>query len=276
MDGTGLKLPPTNAGSSAKALTLTSDRIDLGGRKVQNVGSGSVADGSTDGVNGGDVYKVQQKAEAAQTEAAKHTTVTVSGDNLALQTTSNDNGSTNYKLKLKGQVTLGTETAKQITLDGVNGNVAIGQQITLKGETGKVTASSFSTTGNVEAGSVSVGGMILNSAASHPADKDKTQWVDADTITGLSNVTYKADEIHESRAATEGQLQDVVSKIQSGDISGGALTSVSQGSNITVSSTPSADRKKTDYQVSLVKNLSDLSKVRPSPTGRPAVMRRQL
>ncbi len=99
--------------------------------------------------------------------------------------------------------------------------------------------------------------------------------VDADTITGLSNVTYKADEIHESRAATEGQLQDVVSKIQSGDISGGALTSVSQGSNITVSSTPSADRKKTDYQVSLVKNLSDLS-VRPSPTGRPAVMRRQL
>ena len=259
VDGTGLKLPPTNAGSSAKALTLTSDRIDLGGRKVQNVGSGSVADGSTDGVNGGDVYKVQQKAEAAQTEAAKHTTVTVSGDNLALQTTSNDNGSTNYKLKLKGQVTLGTETAKQITLDGVNGNVAIGQQITLKGETGKVTASSFSTTGNVEAGSVSVGGMILNSAASHPADKDKTQWVDADTITGLSNVTYKADEIHESRAATEGQLQDVVSKIQSGDISGGALTSVSQGSNITVSSTPSADRKKTDYQVSLVKNLSDLS-----------------
>lgn len=256
VDGTGLKLTP-NAGSSAKALTLTSDQIDLGGRKVQNVGSGSVADGSTDGVNGGDVYKVQQKAEAAQTEAAKHTTVSVSGDDLALQTTSNDNGSTNYEVKLNDKVTLGTGAAKQITLDGVNGNASIGQQITLEGETGKVTAASFSTTGNVAAGSVSVGGMTLNSADSHPADKDKTQWVDKDTLTGLSNVTYKADEIHESRAATEGQLQDVVSKIKSGDISGGALTSISQGSNITV--TPSTDGKKTDYQVSLAKDLSDLS-----------------
>ena len=258
VDGTGLKLTP-NAGSSAKALTLTSDQIDLGGRKVQNVGSGSVAEGSTDGVNGGDVYKVQQKAEAAQTEAAKHTTVSVSGDNLAIQSAQNTNGSTNYKLKLNDTVTLGTETAKQITLDGVNGNASIGKQITLEGETGKVTASSFSTTGNVAAGSVSVGGMTLNSAESHPADKDKTQWVDKDTLTGLSNVTYKADEIHESRAATEGQLQDVVSKIKSGDISGGALTSVSAGSNIAISNTPSTDGKKTDYQVSLAKDLSGLT-----------------
>ena len=258
VDGTGLKLTP-NSGSSAKALTLTSDQIDLGGRKVQNVGSGSVAEGSTDGVNGGDVYKVQQKAEAAQTEAAKHTTVTVSGGNLGLESTANANGSTNYALKLNDKVTLGTETAKQITLDGANGTAAIGQQITLEGTTGKVTAASFSTTGNVAAGSVSVGGMTLNSVESHPADKDKTQWVDKDTLTGLSNVTYKADEIHESRAATEGQLQDVVSKIKSGDISGGALSSVSAGSNITVSSTPSADGKKTEYQVGLAKDLSGLT-----------------
>ena len=258
VDGTGLKLTP-NAGSSAKALTLTSDQIDLGGRKIQNVGSGTVAEGSTDGVNGGDVYKVQQKAEAAQTEAAKHTTVTVSGGNLGLESTANANGSTNYALKLNDKVTLGTETAKQITLDGANGTAAIGQQITLDSTTGKVTAGSFSTTGNVAAGSVSVGGMTLNSAESHPADKDKTQWVDKDTITGLSNVTYKADEIHESRAATEGQLQDVVSKIKSGDISGGALSSVSAGSNITVSSTPSADGKKTEYQVGLAKELSGLT-----------------
>lgn len=256
VDGTGLRLTP-NTGSSAQALTLTSDQIDLGGRKVQNVGSGAVAEGSTDGVNGGDVYKVQQKAEAAQTEAAKHTIVSVSGDDLALQYTQNTNGSTNYELKLNDKVTLGTDTDKQITLDGENGTAAIGQQITLDSTTGKVTAGSFSTTGNVAAGSVSVGGMTLNSAESHPADKNKIQWVDKDTITGLSNVTYKADEIHESRAATEGQLQDVVSKIKSGDISGGALSSVSAGSNITVSH--SADGKKTDYQVSLVKDLSGLT-----------------
>ena len=258
VDGTGLKLTP-NTGSSANALTLTSDQIDLGGRKVQNVGSGSVAEGSTDGVNGGDVYKVQQKAEAAQKEAAKHTTVTVSGDNLDIQSTPNTNGSTNYQLKLKDQVTLGTDTGKQISLDGVDGTASIGQQITLDADTGNVTAASFRTTGNVSAGSVSVGGMTLNSAESHPADKDKTQWVDADTITGLSNVTYKADEIHESRAATEGQLQDVVSKIKSGDISGGALSSVSAGSNITVSSIPSTDGKKTEYQVSLAKDLTNLT-----------------
>lgn len=256
VDGTGLRLTH-NTGSSAAALTLTSEEIDLGGRKIQGVGSGAVAENSTDGVNGGDVYKVQQKAEAAQTEAAKHTTVTVSGGNLGLESTANDNGSTNYALKLNDTVTLGTETAKQITLDGANGTAAIGQHITLDSTTGKVTAASFSTTGNVSAGSVSVGGMTLNSAESHPTD-NKTQWVDKDTITGLSNVTYKADEIHESRAATEGQLQDVVSKIKSGDISGGALSSVSAGSNITVS-TPSADGKKTEYQVGLAKDLSGLT-----------------
>lgn len=258
VDGTGLKLTP-NTGSAATALTLTSNEIDLGGRKIQGVGSGTVAEGSTDGVNGGDVYKVQQKAEAAQTEAAKHTTVTVSGGNLAMRPTQNPNGSANYELELNEKVTLGTDAAKQITLDGVDGTAAIGQQITLDGATGRVTAASFSTTGNVSAGSVSVGGMTLNSAESHPADKDKTQWVDKDTITGLSNVTYQADEIHESRAATEGQLQDVVRKIKSGDISGGALTSVHAGSNITVSSTDSEDGKKTEYQVGLAKNLTGLT-----------------
>ena len=257
VDGTGLKLT-SNAGSSANALTLTSDRIDLGGRQLHGVQAGDVSATSTDAVNGSQLHGVKETAENAQTEAQKHSTVSGSG-NVDVSPSDNTDGSKNYTVSLKDTVTLGTETAKQITLDGVKGNASIGRQITLEGETGQVTAASFSTTGNVAAGSVSVGGMTLNSTESHPANKDKTQWVDADTITGLSNVTYKADEIHESRAATEGQLQDVVSKIKSGDISGGALTSVSQGSNITVSSTPSADGKKTDYQVSLDKNLSDLS-----------------
>ena len=257
VDGTGLKLT-SNAGSSANALTLTSDRIDLGGRQLHGVQAGDVSATSTDAVNGSQLHGVKETVENAQTEAQKHSTVSGSG-NVDVSPSDNTDGSKNYTVSLKDTVTLGTETAKQITLDGVKGNASIGRQITLEGETGQVTAASFSTTGNVAAGSVSVGGMTLNSAESHPADKDKTQWVDKDTLTGLSNVTYKADEIHESRAATEGQLRDVVSKIQNGDISGGALTSVSQGSNITVSSTPSTDGKQTDYQVSLAKDLSDLS-----------------
>lgn len=136
--------------------------------------------GFTDGVNGSDVYKVQQKAEAAKAEADKlYTTVSVSG-NLGISSARTLAGSINYTaLKLNDKVILGTETAKQITLDGWMGPLqAIGQQITLDGTTGRVTADLPSAPPDVTAGSVSVGGMTLNSAESHPADKDKTsRWM---------------------------------------------------------------------------------------------------
>ncbi|TNH00921.1 hypothetical protein FHQ26_02135 [Testudinibacter sp. TR-2022] len=49
--------------TNSTTLTSTANGLDVGGDKITNVGSGTVADGSTDAVNGGDVYTAIQNTE---------------------------------------------------------------------------------------------------------------------------------------------------------------------------------------------------------------------
>ena len=59
------------------------------------------------------------KALAASGEAAKHTTVSTKGDNIIINTTTNEDGSTNYDVALNPVVTVDEVTTKRGTIGGV-------------------------------------------------------------------------------------------------------------------------------------------------------------
>ena len=142
-----------------------------------------------------------------------------------------------------------------MVLDGSDtGNSSFGQQITLNGKTGAVGVTSLTASGAVNASSVTVGNIILHSAA----DNTATPNVMKDTITGLGNTTYNDKNIVSDRAATEGQLQSLVSQINAGQISAGS-TVVAGSSNISISSSKDDTGKITTYTASLTPELKGLT-----------------
>lgn len=184
-------------------------------RQLQNVAAGRVSAGSTDAVNGSQLYAVQLIADQALEEARKHTTVTSGDDNVEVTKTEPDDttsgggttssgdtsdtttsGGDNYEIKLKDDleikksVTVGSDDNK-IVIDGTNGSVA--------------------------AGGVTINGL----------DKDEKQ---TGTINGLKNTTWDADHITNGQAATEDQLKAVADsaiqydKDKDGDVDKGQIT----------------------------------------------------
>ncbi len=79
-----------------------------------------------------------------------------------------------------------------------------------------------------------------------------------DTITGLGNTTYNDKNIVSNRAATEGQLQSLVSQINAGQISAGS-TVVAGSSNISISGSKDDTGKITTYTASLTPELTGLT-----------------
>lgn len=157
-----------------------------------------------------------------------------------------------YSLKLNNKITLGTGD-NQVVLDGSDtGTSSFGKQITLNGATGAVGVTSLTANGAVSASSVTVGDIILHSAADSTANPK----VMKDTITGLGNTTYDEKNLVNNRAATEGQLQSLVSQINAGKISAGS-TNVVGSSNISISDSTSG--KVTTYTASLTPALTGLT-----------------
>ncbi|WP_343094660.1 ESPR-type extended signal peptide-containing protein, partial [Veillonella parvula] len=85
--------------------SMTKDGIDASNKKITNVADGT---DSKDAVN---------KSQLDKAAAAATTTVTA-GNNVQVDKTTNADGSTNYKVGLKDQVTMGTDPTKQIAMDG--------------------------------------------------------------------------------------------------------------------------------------------------------------
>lgn len=152
---------------------ITEDGLNANGQKITNVMAGTE---DTDAVN-------VSQLEDVKSLASKHSTVTVNdkdkavNKNLVLEESTNDNGGTNYDVKLADKVTLGTGT-KQVILDGTEGR---------------------GTFGNVIVGTQDVGG------------------INGFYVTGLTNTTFHIsnggykDYAGSGRAATEGQLYDAFS-----------------------------------------------------------------
>lgn len=258
VNGNGITITPNNTAGTAQSIFLTKDTISMGNRTIQNVADGDITKAdSKEAVNGGQLYSVKQKAEAAQTEAAKHTVITANDSEPANSTTGNvvltssdDQGKTTYNIKLNNKITLGSGD-NQVVLDGSDtGTSSFGKQITLNGATGAVGVTSLTANGAVSASSVTVGDIILHSAADSTANPD--------TITGLGNTTYDEKNLVSNRAATEGQLQSLVSQINAGKISAGS-TNVVGSSNISISSSKDDTGKITTYTASLTPALTGLT-----------------
>ena len=121
VNGGGMKITP----ASGNPVSLTKDGLDNGGNKITNVAAGTA---STDAVN---------KSQLDQAAAAATTTVTA-GDNIKVTPSDNPNGSKNYEVSLKDQVTLGSDPKKQIAIDGNAGTIKAGDKVEIDGDKGTI------------------------------------------------------------------------------------------------------------------------------------------
>lgn len=251
IQGDGLTITPNNTTGTAQAISLTKNTISMGNRTIQNVADGDITKSdSKEAVNGGQLYSVKQTAEAAQTEAAKHTVITANDSEPANSTTGNvvltssdDQGKTTYNIKLNNKITLGSGD-NQVVLDGSDsGTSSFGKSISFIAGTGAISAGSLTTSGLVTAN----GGVKVDDISLDP----KTN-----TITGLNNTTFDQTNIVNNRAATEGQLQSLVNQISAGTVTGGT-TALTDGTNTHVDSTTA--NKVTTYAVNVDDALTHMT-----------------
>ena len=178
LSGTGLTI---NNGPS-----VTTSGISGGSKQITEVKSGAsryddsnnpVYGTDTNAANIGDVKNI----------AAKIVTVSGDGTNTKVDKTTAADGTVDYKVSLNDSVTLGSDAAKKIALDGTAGTVMVGDKVTLNGNTG----------------TAAIGGATLGN------DGTNTY------LTGLTNKTWDGTAVS-GRAATENQLQTVSNTVNAG------------------------------------------------------------
>ena len=175
------------------AVSLTKDGLNNGGNKITNVADGT---DPNDAVN---------KSQLDKATAAASTTVSA-GNNITVTPSTNANGSKNYEVSLKDQVTLGTDATKQIAMDGTTGTIKAGDKVTIDGNKGTIKAGNVTIdgeNGTIKAGDkVTIDGKDGKIAAGKVSVDGKDGYV-----TGLENKDWDPDNITSGRAATEDQLQ---------------------------------------------------------------------
>ena len=175
------------------AVSLTKDGLNNGGNKITNVADGT---DPNDAVN---------KSQLDKATAAASTTVSA-GNNITVKPSTNANGSKNYEVSLKDQVTLGTDATKQISMDGTTGTIKAGDKVTIDGNKGTIKAGNVTIdgeNGTIKAGDkVTIDGKDGKIAAGKVSVDGKDGYV-----TGLENKDWDPNNITSGRAATEDQLQ---------------------------------------------------------------------
>ena len=104
--------------------SVTKSGIDAGGKKITNVAAGEA---DTDAVN----FSQLKKA------AASATTKVADGKNTTVTSEDNADGSKTYHVNLNDDITLGTDSSKQISIKGSEGTIKAGQ-VTVNGTAGTV------------------------------------------------------------------------------------------------------------------------------------------
>ena len=181
---------------------VTKDGINAGDKKITNVEDGTIAAGSKDAVNGGQLHTAMEdiKAQGFGLKAEDGQSVKKPlGEVIDLKGDGNIKTSvdgTAIKMSLNDTITLGTDPAKQVKVDGSTGTITAGNganQVTIDGSTGSVTAGN-----TVKAGDVIMGNQ--NSSGQN-----------GNFVTGLDNKTWNPNNpvAVTGRAATEDQLKAV-------------------------------------------------------------------
>ena len=181
---------------------VTKDGINAGDKKITSVEDGTIAAGSKDAVNGGQLHTAMEdikaqgfglKAEDGQSvKKPLGEVIDLKGDGN-IKTSVDGNA---IKMSLNDTITLGTDPAKQVKIDGSTGTITVGNdanQVTIDGSTGSVTAGNTVKAGDVIMGNQSSGGQNGN------------------FVTGLDNKTWNPNSpvAVTGRAATEDQLKAV-------------------------------------------------------------------
>ena len=189
INGDGMTINP----ASGNKVSLTKDGLNNGGNKITNVADGT---DPKDAVN---------KSQLDKATAAASTTVSA-GNNITVTPSTNANGSKNYEVSLKDQVTLGSDATKQIAMDGTTGTIKAGDKVTIDGNKGTIKAGNVTIdgeNGTIKAGDkVTIDGKDGKIAAGKVSVDGKDGYV-----TGLENKDWDPDNITSGRAATEDQLQ---------------------------------------------------------------------
>ena len=189
INGDGMTITP----AGGNAVSLTKDGLNNGGNKITNVADGT---DPNDAVN---------KSQLDKATAAASTTVSA-GNNITVTPSTNANGSKNYEVSLKDQVTLGSDAAKQIAIDGTTGTIKAGDKVTIDGNKGTIKAGNVTIdgeNGTIKAGDkVTIDGKDGKIAAGKVSVDGKDGYV-----TGLENKDWDPNNITSGRAATEDQLQ---------------------------------------------------------------------
>ena len=179
--------------AGGNAVSLTKDGLNNGGNKITNV------------ANGTDPNDAVNKSQLDKATAAASTTVSA-GNNITVTPSTNANGSKNYEVSLKDQVTLGSDATKQIAMDGTTGTIKAGDKVTIDGNKGTIKAGNVTIdgeNGTIKAGDkVTIDGKDGKIAAGKVSVDGKDGYV-----TGLENKDWDPDNITSGRAATEDQLQ---------------------------------------------------------------------
>ena len=207
-DGNPLTAVTKNGVKITNGPSMTKDGIDTSNKKITNVADGT---DSKDAVN---------KSQLDKAAAAATTTVTA-GNNVQVDKTTNADGSTNYKVGLKDQVTMGTDPTKQIAMDGTTGTIKAGDKVTIDGNKGTIKAGDKveidGDKGTIKAGNVAIDGTngtikagdkvtIDGKDGKIAAGKVSVDGKDGH-VTGLENKDWDPNNITSGRAATEDQLQ---------------------------------------------------------------------
>ena len=182
--------------------SMTKDGIDASDKKITNVEDGTIAAGSKDAVNGGQLHTAMEdiKAQGFGLKAEDGQSVKKPlGEVIDLKGDGNIKTSvdgTAIKMSLNDTITLGTDPAKQVKVDGSTGTITAGNganQVTIDGSTGSVTAGNTVKAGDVIMGNQNSGGQNGN------------------FVTGLDNKTWNPNNpvAVTGRAATEDQLKAV-------------------------------------------------------------------
>ena len=183
--------------------SVTKDGIDAGGKKVTGVADGTVAKDSKDAVNGGQLKGVSDSVanviggkttvnpdgslttsdiggtgknnvndaiESVKNDAkAAKTTVSKKDDNLTVNKTQNDDGSTNYEVGLADKIKVKQVDADQVNVAGDQGKTSIsGGGISITGPKGEQGPSM--TTGGINAGGKKVTGVADGAIAKDSQD----------------------------------------------------------------------------------------------------------